>query len=154
VDSITAEPGITEPEAIEPEAGQGGEGRTPRLALDGFSGKLEWLLALVLALARTRQVNPSQMSMLLRNDNTASLVFKRRGRPNNRRMPDEVRQLALALVRVRYFDFGPTLAAEKLAELHARRTNPGGDATAWASWCRSTARNTLGSRTAGPPARC
>jgi len=57
VDGITAEPGITEPEAIEPEAGQGGEGRTPRLALDGFSGKLEWLLAL--ALARTRQVKGS-----------------------------------------------------------------------------------------------
>ena len=33
-------------------------------------------------------------------------------------MPDEVRQLALKLVRERYCDFGPTLAAERLAELH------------------------------------
>ncbi len=54
----------------------------------------------------------------LRNGGAASLVSKRRDRPSNRRMPDEVRQLALALVRESYCDFGPTLAAEKLAELH------------------------------------
>src|ERR1700710_1639809 len=54
----------------------------------------------------------------LRNGGAASLVSKRRDRPSNRRMPDEVRQLALALVREYYCDFGPTLAAEKLAELH------------------------------------
>lgn len=33
-------------------------------------------------------------------------------------MPDAVRYAALALSRVRNADFGPTLAAEKLAELH------------------------------------
>jgi len=54
----------------------------------------------------------------LREDGAASLVSKRRGRRSNRQMPDGVRQLALALVRERYCDFGPTLAAEKLAELH------------------------------------
>ncbi len=59
MDGVGAGPGIAEPEGIEPGAGQGGEGRTPRLALDGFSGKLEWLLAL----ARTRQVDLGRLSL-------------------------------------------------------------------------------------------
>jgi hypothetical protein len=41
-----------------------------------------------------------------------------RGRPSNHRLPDEVRALALSIVRDRYADFGPSLAAEKLAEHH------------------------------------
>src|SRR3954469_18913999 len=48
----------------------------------------------------------------------ASLVSKRRGRPSNNRLPEAYRDLALSLVRERYADFGPTLAAEKLAEVH------------------------------------
>ena len=48
----------------------------------------------------------------------AGLASRRRGRPGNHRLPDTVRESALALVRERYADFGPTLAAEKLAELH------------------------------------
>ena len=47
-----------------------------------------------------------------------ALVSARRGRPSNRRLPDELRRLAVAIVRERYADFGPTLAAEKLAERH------------------------------------
>ena len=54
----------------------------------------------------------------MREDGAASLVSKRRGRPSNRRLPDAVRELSTALVRVHYADFGPTLAAEKLAERH------------------------------------
>src|SRR3954468_6362639 len=49
------------------------------------------------------------------------LVSRRRGRPSNRRHPDAVREAALAAIRERYADFGPTLAAEKLAEVHALR---------------------------------
>src|SRR3954463_9489225 len=48
----------------------------------------------------------------------ASLVSKRRGRPSNNRLSEAYRDLALSLVRERYADFGPTLAAEKLAEVH------------------------------------
>jgi hypothetical protein len=59
----------------------------------------------------------------LRAGGAASLVSKRRGRRSNRQMPDEVRQLAVTLVRERYSDFGPTLAAEKLAELHGCRVS-------------------------------
>jgi len=39
------------------------------------------------------------------------------GRPSNNRIGDGVRDYAVALIRERYADFGPTLAAEKLAEL-------------------------------------
>src|SRR3954469_6910206 len=48
----------------------------------------------------------------------ANLVSKRRGRPSNNRLPEAYRDLAMSLVRERYADFGPTLAAEKLAEVH------------------------------------
>ena len=54
----------------------------------------------------------------LRSDGAPSLVSRRRGLPSNRRLPDAIRALAVTLVRERYLDFGPTLASEKLAELH------------------------------------
>ena len=38
--------------------------------------------------------------------------------PSNNRLPDVVRDHAIALVRERYADFGPTFATEKLAEHH------------------------------------
>ena len=47
----------------------------------------------------------------------AGLESKRRGQ-SNRRLPVELRKEALALVRARYADFGPTLAQEKLLEQH------------------------------------
>ena len=54
----------------------------------------------------------------LKHGGAASLVSKRRGRPSNNRLPEAYRDLALSLVRDRYADFGPTLAAEKLAAVH------------------------------------
>ena len=54
----------------------------------------------------------------LKQDGAASLLSKRRGKPSNHRLPAEVRTLALSIVRERYSDFGPSLAAEKLAEHH------------------------------------
>jgi hypothetical protein len=53
----------------------------------------------------------------LKHGGAASLVSKRRGRPSSNRLPVPYRDLALSLVRERYADFGPTLAAEKLAEV-------------------------------------
>ena len=55
----------------------------------------------------------------LRAFGPSGLISKRRGRPSNRRLPPEYRELAMALVRERYADFGPTLAVEKLSELHS-----------------------------------
>ncbi|MCQ1855930.1 ISNCY family transposase [Neorhizobium galegae] len=46
----------------------------------------------------------------------ASIRHKAIGRPSNNRISSGVRDYAFALIRERYADFGPTLAAEKLAE--------------------------------------
>ena len=51
-----------------------------------------------------------------REDGAVALRHKARGRPSNNRRLEGLRDLALAIVRERYADFGPTLAAEKLAE--------------------------------------
>jgi transposase len=56
-----------------------------------------------------------------RTGGAEGLVSRRRGRPSNRRQPEPVREAALAAIRERYADFGPTLAAEKLAEVHGLR---------------------------------
>jgi transposase len=45
----------------------------------------------------------------------AGLISKRRGRPANNRLPEKTINKARQLLRSRYPDFGPTLAAEKLA---------------------------------------
>lgn len=58
-----------------------------------------------------------------RADGAKSLVSKRRGKPSNNRLPAEVRDLVIAIVKERYSDFGPTLAAEKLAEQHGYRVS-------------------------------
>jgi transposase len=54
-----------------------------------------------------------------RSEGAPGLISKRRGRRSNRRKPEELRTKALAIMRDRYWDFGPTLAAEKLREVHA-----------------------------------
>ena len=53
-----------------------------------------------------------------RIEGPTGLISKRRGRPSNRRKPEELRSKALAIIREHYWDFGPTLAAEKLREVH------------------------------------
>lgn len=54
----------------------------------------------------------------LRTEGAASLASRRRGKPSNNKLPTAVRDLAMGLVKSFYADFGPTLAAEKLAEKH------------------------------------
>jgi transposase len=46
------------------------------------------------------------------------LVSAKRGKPSNRQYPEQYREYAMYLIKQHYADFGPTLAAEKLAELH------------------------------------
>ena len=47
-----------------------------------------------------------------------ALASRRRGRPSNHRLPEALRVQAVALVREHYGDFGPTLAHEKLTDIH------------------------------------
>ena len=53
-----------------------------------------------------------------RRDGAAGLISKKRGRPSNRRTAAALRTAVLRIVRQSYADFGPTLAAEKLAAEH------------------------------------
>lgn len=46
------------------------------------------------------------------------MANRRPGKPSNNQLPDGLAQYALNIIRERYTDFGPTLACEKLAELH------------------------------------
>jgi hypothetical protein len=70
----------------------------------------------------TRQVR--RLLERIKTDGAASIRHKAIGRPSNNQISGEVRDYAVTLVRERYADFGPTLAAEKLAErdgLHVSR---------------------------------
>ena len=64
----------------------------------------------------TRQLR--RLSKAFVNGGPEGLVSKRRGRRANNATPAELQTRVMALVAERYADFGPTLAAEKLAELH------------------------------------
>src|SRR5437899_8170080 len=73
------------------------------------SGRLRVTDACVLIGLQRRQV--FRLLRGLKQNGATSLLSKRRGRPSNHRLPDEVRTLALSIVRERYSDFGPSLAA-------------------------------------------
>jgi hypothetical protein len=64
----------------------------------------------------TRQVK--RLLAAYRTDGPASVVSKKRGQPSNHRLNADVEAQALALLRTRYPDFGPTFAHEKLTEIH------------------------------------
>jgi transposase len=53
-----------------------------------------------------------------RLDGGAGLISGKRNRPSNNRLAAETENMALNIIRERYADFGPTLACEKLRELH------------------------------------
>jgi hypothetical protein len=102
-------------------------GVTVRLMSDGELTRLEVLrdldqsrlttdtAAQLLGLER-RQV--FRLLKAYRIEGPTGLISKRRGLPSNRRKPEELRSKALAIIRQQYWDFGPTLAAEKLREVH------------------------------------
>ena len=53
-----------------------------------------------------------------RKEGAKGLVNRRRGKPSNNRLDAGVMQQALDLIQEKYRDFGPTLAHEKLTEVH------------------------------------
>jgi transposase len=75
----------------------------------------------IVSAAHILALSPRQVRRLLerlQTDGAAAIRHKARGRPSNNRISGGVRDYALAIVRERYADFGPTLAAEKLTEQH------------------------------------
>ena len=52
------------------------------------------------------------------------VISRRRGQPGNNRKPQALKERALALVKTKYLDFGPTFAGEKLEELDGVKVCP------------------------------
>ena len=71
-------------------------------------------------------LSPRQVHRLLKAFDAggpAAIRHQARGRTSNNRIDPAIRDYALTLVRERYADFGPTLAAEKLAEDHGLKVS-------------------------------
>jgi hypothetical protein len=67
----------------------------------------------------TRQVRRLAKRVFAEGDK--GLIHKSRGKPSGRRLPEDLKQKVLGLYQQKYFDFGPTLANEKLFELEGIR---------------------------------
>ena len=102
-------------------------GVTVRLMSDGELQRLEVLRDLdqrrltTTAAGQLLGLERRQVFRLLkayRLEGATGLVSKRRGRRGNRRKPEALRRAVLTIIRQWYWDFGPTLAAEKLREDH------------------------------------
>ena len=78
--------------------------------------------------ARILGVSQRQVKRLwkqYREKGASGLVSKRRGKPSNNRLAAETEQAVLDLLHSRYADFGPTLAREKLVEIHGLKLSVG-----------------------------
>lgn len=80
------------------------------------AGKLSQQMAAKELHLSTRQVRRLQQAYT--SAGGRGLVSKQRGKPSNHQLHPQLKQLAIRLIRSHYPDFGPTLAHEKLAELH------------------------------------
>jgi transposase len=71
--------------------------------------------------ANLLRLSVRQVKRLWRNyqkDDAKGLISQRRGKPGNHRLDVNIIQQALDLLKEKYPDFGPTLAHEKLSEVH------------------------------------
>lgn len=79
---------------------------------------MPWRAAERLGLSR-RQVE--RLANRFRSEGAYGLVSRKRGQRSNHQLPAGLAKRALAIIRERYGDFGPTLAGEKLWECHGIR---------------------------------
>ena len=52
------------------------------------------------------------------NYGAKGLINKKRGKTSNRKLPNALKELSIALISEHYSDFNPTFATEKLVEIH------------------------------------
>lgn len=74
--------------------------------------------------ARDLGITPRQMRRLIasyKDSGPIGIVSKKRGGPPNHKISEELKETVKALLREHYYDFGPTLASEKLLEIHGIR---------------------------------
>ena len=87
-----------------------------RVVIDVADGRLSVADATGLIGVGRRQVY--RLMDAFRAHGADGLISRKRGGPSNRALGTVFRETVLTIVRERYADFGPTLAAEKLSELH------------------------------------
>ena len=87
-----------------------------RVLIDVADGRLSVADATGLIGVGRRQIY--RLMQAFSGDGPDGLISRKRGGPSNRALGLVFRETVLAIVRERYADFGPTLAAEKLSELH------------------------------------
>jgi transposase len=91
-----------------------GEVRRLKAVQSSIDGQVtQKMVASILDLSE-RQVRRLVRDVRERGDR--GVIHALRGRPSNRKIPEETRGLVLSLYQARYPDFGPTLATEKLLE--------------------------------------
>lgn len=71
----------------------------------------------------TRHVR--RLKKKVKENGIKALIHGSRGEPGNRGIPDKEKQKIIKLLRKHYYDFGPTLASEKLDELHGIKRDKG-----------------------------
>lgn len=73
-------------------------------------------------LLSSRQVR--RLIKRVKSEGESGIAHKSRGRPSNRRIAHQVKDKAIRYYRQKYHDFGPTFAAEKLAEVNRIEVHP------------------------------
>ena len=71
--------------------------------------------------ARELDITPRQMKRIVRRyteKGAQGLLSLKKGKPSSNRVSNVLRKKALKIIHKRYWDYGPTLAAEKLREKH------------------------------------
>lgn len=81
-----------------------------------LEGKIKQVEAADMLSLSDRQIR--RLTARVRQEGDAGIAHKSRGRPSNRRVDGEIKGKAIRLYRKKYAGFGPTLAAEKLLEIH------------------------------------
>ena len=72
------------------------------------------------AAAKSMNLSDRQLRRLMvkyRANGATGIVHSSRGRPSNHQLSRQFKDRAIELVRIKYPDFGPTFASEKLAQL-------------------------------------
>lgn len=90
-----------------------------------LSQVLDGSIATVVA-AAVLGISPRQVQRLarrMREHGAGAVRHGARGQPSNHRIGDGVKDFAIDLINENYADFGPTLAAEKLEELHGLKVS-------------------------------
>lgn len=59
-----------------------------------------------------------RIKRVVKKDGIKGIIHHNRGKPSNRRLDSKLKENTVNLITTKYADFGPTLACEKLLELH------------------------------------